>query len=188
MGVIQTGVARPTVCSYGRVHSVITNIRRQVRPALRIQGQRLVEVDVSCAQPLILGFMVAKLLAGDWSVADVKRLGSKGDIVEPFAGLTMTRWSTELPPDVLDYIDTCERGQFYQTLAEIWGMPCQAPKNKIKGLSYWLILFGRVRHRDRRWIAFTEQVARRGGGDPRAWASGTRTPRDHRSTERVEAY
>ena len=64
---------RITVDYYGRVHSPVTNLRRTLRPALRLYDQELVEIDVSNAQPMLLGFIVAKLIAGDWSHAQAKR-------------------------------------------------------------------------------------------------------------------
>jgi hypothetical protein len=156
---INSGLGEPVVCSYGRVHSSLTNIRRGARAGLHIHGEPLVEVDVSCAQPLILGFIVAKLLAGDWTVAAVKRLGSDGDISEPFKDLPMTRWSTELPPDLLDYFDCCQRSAFYSDLAEVWGMPCETAKEKnaIKGLTFRRVLFGRVHQYRSYWKAFAER-------------------------------
>jgi hypothetical protein len=118
-----------------------------------------VEIDVSNAQPLILGFMVAKLLAGDWSLADVKRLGSAGTLSDPFANLPIERWGSEIPADLLDYLDTCQRGEFYEALAEIWELESETPKsrNEIKRLSYRCILFGRVRPGNPRWRAFRER-------------------------------
>ena len=86
IAVVQSGTAPVIVDKYGRVHSPVTNLRRAVRPALRIQGQALAEVDVSNAQPLLLGFIVAKLLAGDWSLKQVKRLGSARELRDPFHG------------------------------------------------------------------------------------------------------
>jgi hypothetical protein len=159
IAMINSGEAQIAVDHYGRVHSSISNLRRTVRTALRINGQPITEVDVSCAQPLILGFIVAKLLAGDWSLADVKRLGTKGELSEPFQNLPMTRWSTDLPPDLLNYFEVCQRGRFYHALAEVWGMPCQAPKEKsaVKGLAFRLILFGRVRPMSCQWKAFLDR-------------------------------
>jgi hypothetical protein len=153
---IQSGEARLVVDDYGRVHSPLTNLRRAVRPALRINDQALVEIDVSNAQPLLLGFLVAKLLAGDWSLSQVKRLGSKGPFVDPFGGMELKRWSNEVPPDLLDYIGVCERGAFYQTVAEVWSTPCESrkQKNEIKRLVFRRLLFGRVAPGRRHWIAF----------------------------------
>ena len=153
---IQSGEARVIVDRYGRVHTPLTNLRRVVRPALRIHGQELVEVDVSNAQPLLLGFIVAKFFAGDWSLAQIKRLGSACDLSDPFNGMGFTRWSTNLPPDLRDYLETCERGEFYGALADAWGLPCQSPKekNEIKRLVFKHVLFGRVRQGKRHWEAF----------------------------------
>ena len=48
-----------------------------VRPALRIHGQALTEIDVRSAQPLLLGFIAAKLLTGEWRTGrcEATRLG-----------------------------------------------------------------------------------------------------------------
>ncbi len=47
-----------TLCRYGRVHTDLTQCSRRVRPALRIGGQPLVEIDVACSQPLFLGLVI----------------------------------------------------------------------------------------------------------------------------------
>jgi hypothetical protein len=156
ISVLQSGQAPIVVDRYGRVHSPLTNLRRAVRPALRIHGQTLVEVDVSNAQPLILGFIVAKLLAGDWSLRQVRILGLARDLRDPFHGMGFTRWSIDLPPDLLEYLDVCGRGEFYQAVADVWGLPCESckEKNQIKRLVYKLILFGWVRPGKPRWLAF----------------------------------
>jgi hypothetical protein len=116
----------------------------------------LVEIDVASAQPLLLGFIAAKLIAADWILDDVKRLGSADPISEAFSSLPMEPWGATLPADLLDYLDICQDGTFYQTVAETWGLPCQSPseKNRIKGLAYKRILFGRVRHGNPGWKAF----------------------------------
>ena len=134
----------------------MTNLRRAVRPALRIHGQALSETDVSNAQPLILGFIAAKLRAGDWSVDQVRRLGTRGEIDDAFSGTAMTPWSAELPADLVDYLDVCERGEFYQAIAEAWGVPLDTrkQKNEIKRLVFRLILFGRVRPGNQCWQGF----------------------------------
>lgn len=71
----------------------------------------------------------------------------------------MEPWGARIPADLLDYLDTCERGGFYQAIAEIWGLPCESPReqNEIKRLVFRLILFGRVRPGDRRWRAFKQR-------------------------------
>ncbi len=156
---IQSGKACPIRDRYGRVHSPLTNLRRQLRPALRIHGQELIEIDVSNSQPLILGFMGAKILAGDWSLEDVKQLGSAGSIREPFANLPMVPCGGELPADANDFLDVCQTGRFYETVAELWEPLRQSPiaKIAIKRLSFKYLLFGPVRRGNVFWEAFNER-------------------------------
>ncbi len=153
---IQSGQASVIVDAYGRVHSPLTNLRRKARPALRIYGQELVEVDVSNAQPLLLGFLAAKLVTGDWSLTNVQRLGTAGLLSDEFFGLPMEPWSAAIPDDLRDYLGVCELGSFYQEMAATWGLPCALTiqKNKIKGLVFRFILFGPVCARNRYWRAF----------------------------------
>ena len=47
-----------SVCRYGRVHTDLTQCPREARPALRIDGQPLVEVDVANSQPLFLALLL----------------------------------------------------------------------------------------------------------------------------------
>lgn len=48
-----------TRCDYGRLHSPLTRTERRIRSLLRLDGQSdaLVEVDISCCQPLLLAMM-----------------------------------------------------------------------------------------------------------------------------------
>ena len=48
-----------TRCDYGRLHSPLTRTERRIRSLLRLEGKAdsLVEVDVSCCQPLLLAIM-----------------------------------------------------------------------------------------------------------------------------------
>ena len=45
---------RFTVGQYGRVITNVSNIKRELRPTLRLNSQPLVEVDISCSQPTLL--------------------------------------------------------------------------------------------------------------------------------------
>jgi hypothetical protein len=185
---IQGGDERVIVDHYGRVHSPVTNLRGKVRPALRIHGHELAEIDVSNAQPLLLGYLAAKLVTGDWSLADVKLLGRRGPIPAEFVGLPMGPWIAPIPKDLLDYLAVCERGGFYHEVAATWGLPCESSteKNKIKHLVFRGILFGRVSAGRPRWEAFR-----------RRWPSVANMlerikEHDHgtsaRACQRIEAY
>jgi hypothetical protein len=156
VAVLQNGEATITVDSYGRVHSPVTNLRRTVRPALRIYGQALMEIDVASAQPLILGFTIGQILTGAWSLDEVRRLGAKGAVTGPFASLPMVGLTGTLPTDLRDFIAICEQGRFYQEMANAWNLPCDTPRsrNEVKRLVFKAILFGRVRHGRPHWEMF----------------------------------
>jgi hypothetical protein len=50
-------------CRYGRMHSVATQMPRVLRPALRMDGERMAEIDVGATQPTIVGVMAARAQA-----------------------------------------------------------------------------------------------------------------------------
>ncbi|MBN9519344.1 hypothetical protein J0H58_12615 [bacterium] len=47
-----------SVCRYGRVHTDLTRCPRAVRPALRVDGLPLIEIDVANSQPLFLALLL----------------------------------------------------------------------------------------------------------------------------------
>ena len=188
--VIQNRQAYPIVDAYGRVHSPLTNLRRAVRPALRIHGRAQAELDVSNSQPLLFGYLAAKVLAGDWGAEQVKQQGQRapkdskkrgnkkggaqehqGEKTEEqrtskqkrntgsticLPNLHLSGFSTGISDDLADYLEVCQGGQFYQALAEAWGLPCVAPrdKNKVKKLAFKYVLFGPARPGHPHWEAF----------------------------------
>jgi hypothetical protein len=47
-----------SVCRYGRVHTDLTQCSRRIRPALHVDGQPLVGIDVANSQPLFLALLL----------------------------------------------------------------------------------------------------------------------------------
>lgn len=67
-----------TVCRYGRFHSPVTRIPRELRCCFSVAGEGLVELDVTNSQPLFLG-----LLAREYHrdpKAGRRLLGGRGDV------------------------------------------------------------------------------------------------------------
>ena len=180
LSVIRSGEAPLKVDPFGRVHSPVVNLRSLARPALRIGGRPLAEADVANAQPLLFGYLVAKVVTGDWSKEQVKALGQKageqgrfngyiktreegGQVKEPrrqgnticVPNLHLSPCLGALPDDLINYLYVCQSGTFYQALAEEWGLPCDPgkAKNRIKYLTFRYVLFGRPRPGHRYWEA-----------------------------------
>jgi hypothetical protein len=47
-----------TTCRYGRVHTNITRLSAKLRPAIRVKGQRLLNIDIANSQPLFFGLLL----------------------------------------------------------------------------------------------------------------------------------
>ncbi len=47
-----------SVCRYGRVHTDLTRCPKAVRPALRVGGEPLIEIDIANSQPLFLALLL----------------------------------------------------------------------------------------------------------------------------------
>lgn len=74
----------------GRVFTVVSNMPRELRPFLRINGKPLVEIDVSNSQCLVFCIYL------------LRHYGSQN-----------------LPEDVAHYIDLCQRGEFYKEVEKL---------------------------------------------------------------------
>jgi len=62
---LQHKIAQPTRDEYGRLHTVLTNTKRDFRRYARLDGKRLVGWDIKTSQPLFLGLVcVAKIVDG----------------------------------------------------------------------------------------------------------------------------
>jgi hypothetical protein len=97
--------------------------------------------------------MACKVLAGDWGLEAVQRLGRAGPVPDPFGGLQLTPWSIDPPPDLLDFLAVCANGRFYESMAEVWRLSCER-RREVKRRVFKYILFGPVRPGNPSWEAF----------------------------------
>ncbi len=77
---IQSGLSDIMVDPYGRKHDAATNVRRAVRDHFYFEGfegKPLVEIDIANAQPLLIAYIAAKVITGEWSIPQLQRLGQK---------------------------------------------------------------------------------------------------------------
>jgi hypothetical protein len=175
---------RQTVCPYGRFHTNITSLSRKIRSALRWNGIALTEIDVVSAQPLIIGAMAAGWTKGRTTTDDIKEAGNKAGkppthpchhhqtqrtptlctpIQQKFNNPTDLLLPvvdrSQLPPDLKDYLDVCEAGDFYEVLASLWGLNAddRAQRSRLKRMTFKLILFGLTRPGHRKWLAFRKK-------------------------------
>lgn len=104
-----------TRCRYGRVHTPLTSLPAALRRCLTVRGERLVSIDLRNSQPLFLG--VACLQAKPTLT-----------LYTPTTSTTTNPTPHPTPPyndayfpdtasDLRAYLEVCERGEFYESLA-----------------------------------------------------------------------
>jgi len=114
----------------GRVHTNITNMSRDLRPHLRWNGQRLINVDIVNSQPYFLGTL---LLRSTWgipeqalnSAAQNASLMQNHSISVPQLNPTdtenhydATNWDRLFPADVASYLRLVIDGRLYEYIQE----------------------------------------------------------------------
>lgn len=101
---------RISVGQYGRVANNITCLKRELRQALHVDGEPLVCVDLSCAQPALLG----KLIADNGSKA--KAEGRQGEGREQSG----SNYDSSFRPasDLDSYLPLVQTGRFYEYMQE----------------------------------------------------------------------
>lgn len=85
---------------YGRVHTNLTNLKSEHRSLLQVNGDKLVNIDIKNSQPLMLG------------LALVEGTSNNSIISSSFPSLSYTNRC----PDLRDYVQLCEDGEFYDYL------------------------------------------------------------------------
>ena len=164
-----------TVCPYGRVHTVVTRLKGRSAQGMGGRAGPFVEIDVANAQPLIAGLAAGYLHRG------LMTLGPMMELAQPTYESSNERRKAkrraktknkakhnhtcgrnsgyhypELGGDLMDYLEVCRRGEFYETLAGLWGFDVgdARQRDEFQKACYRLLFFGPTRHHDARWIAF----------------------------------
>jgi hypothetical protein len=140
----------------GRLFSVVTQLPRDLRRSLRIDGEPFVELDISNSQPLLLASINVHFFINNRRRKEKEESGESFSLSTNVARNDVRFWMIDgMQIDVDDFVDVCESGTFYEELAEAAGMPCEtaADRDRVKVLAF-RILFGRDRPNDPRWIGF----------------------------------
>lgn len=113
----KSGQAFAIRCDYGRFHSLVTQLPRQLRPFVRIDGSAAAMVDVSAAQPLLLGHLcnqpeqahqIRRAVTGRDSATTGAAIGAG---LLPYVAQNRTT-----PSDVHRWLKYCETGTIYEHL------------------------------------------------------------------------
>lgn len=94
---------------YGRMSNNITCLKRELRESLHVDGQRLGSVDLSCAQPALLGTIIR-----DWANGERTDTGTRASINDSSPGhRNGTEWDVWA-----NYLSLVQSGRFYDFMAE----------------------------------------------------------------------
>ncbi|MDE2095612.1 MAG: hypothetical protein KGL39_00015 [Patescibacteria group bacterium] len=128
--------------SFGRVHTLITALERELRCCLSVNGQALINIDLANSQPLLLGIFARQYFRNKKSRyrflnKHFTQNKSPSYCLQEIIEMTK-RPICDLPKDVLNYVQLCEWGEFYQSL-----MKPGEVKNQFKIRFYRGVLFGK---------------------------------------------
>jgi hypothetical protein len=127
VGNIATRDFRFSVGRYGRVSNSITNLKRELRGALRVDGKSLEGVDISCAQPAFLAKLAAEAAASNTEQARNKGMNNNGMNNEATrnkegrGGSTKKKgiYGAPISDDLREYSLATESGKLYDVLATL---------------------------------------------------------------------
>lgn len=126
---------------YGRVHSNVTNLKSSLRRRLKVNNAKLVEIDISNSQPLMLSLL---LLSSSIQTPTPTTL--------PLTSAFLQMYRNTLPVDVQGYIDFCEGGGLYEALAAYLNLPdTRRARNKVKRGVIKRVLYCRNRRQVNRY-------------------------------------
>jgi len=103
---------------YGRIHTNIANLKREMRPYLLVDDQSLVNVDIANSQPLFVGILSAGRRGRQGGTGQQQGGSHQGGNLYvrhlPPAGVGFAAAA----PDLRRYLELCEEGRLYRYVAE----------------------------------------------------------------------
>ncbi|TWU08389.1 hypothetical protein [Stieleria varia] len=125
LGQWKSGENYATRCDYGRYHSLLTRTPRTVRPFLTTAaGERLGIVDVSAAQPSLIGAVAANMASSHgappkWNQRGRDAPGYLCNVADFFGGYEEKRRVIQnAPTDIQQWIELCESGLIYDYMLD----------------------------------------------------------------------
>ena len=129
---------------YGRVHTLITALEKELRSCLTVGGKPLVGLDLANSQPLLLGLLAKQFLASRMCRARTLDREFARD-KHPYRHKVGGAQAATLPDDLVRYMQACVAGTFYESLMT----DADRAKGKAKFKErFYRVLFGRNRSKN----------------------------------------
>jgi hypothetical protein len=143
---------RLSVGRYGRVSNSITNLKREIRGALCVDGKKLVGVDISCAQPSFLAKLATEAARSTKNGEAKPTSENRGEISTTETGTARRRNETEatelvertkekekgiydaqIPDDLREFSLLTQNGKLYESLGQhLLERGLAMPREKLK--------------------------------------------------------
>jgi hypothetical protein len=137
------GERRFCVCPMGRCHTNITNLPREYRQYVRLAGHELASVDVSAAQPILLGLYVGDAGARSGPREPAVRGSASTQRTSrnrPAEGGTLLVYPSS-NHNLTNYLADCLSGSLYEKLSDLTGYPRDVVKRR-----FLAVVYGEERH------------------------------------------
>ena len=95
---------------YGRIHTNLSNLKKELRPFLRVDGECLQNVDIANSQPLFVGMLAKSEEEGKGR----EEGGSPGSLYVGQSDMN----GVAIQNDLDEYVDLCEKGGVYRFIHE----------------------------------------------------------------------
>lgn len=99
---------------FGRFHTPLTSLPKQMRPCVTCRGLPLAGLDLANSQPLLAGLCARQYYAGEWSKRRLLERTFENHL-DPYRYAPRVSGGVRLP-GVEEYIRLCEQGEFYESL------------------------------------------------------------------------
>ena len=101
---------------FGRVHTPITSLAKELRKCLRVDGQPLVGLDLANSQPLVAGLIARQFYHSRMKAMRFRSRTFQQD-GNPYHRRHLEGSETNRP-DLNRYLEVCEAGQLYESLMQ----------------------------------------------------------------------
>ena len=160
-----------SVCQYGRFHTNITNLRKSLRNDLRLDGKKIVEMDISNSQPLMLFILAKDFISNKGKLSGINAYPvskqHQDSIVDNTPPLCLhfceeynciknnKEDANSLPDDLCLYGTLCETGRLYEHLMTLMEVNSNK-RNKFKKDCFKKIFYCRNEHQNNKWSKLFE--------------------------------
>lgn len=100
---------------FGRVHTPLSSLARQLRYCLSLNGQHLVSIDLANSQPLIAGIVAVQYHSSGSAAQRIRERVFDNSSPVPRC---IPRRAGIIRPDLAKYIEVCQRGKLYESLMQ----------------------------------------------------------------------